>query len=103
MRGPHRVLVSIVSCTAVTTARTATLRPQEFGRRNIRVRVAGPNTNRVHENKDSKPQPVRGDVPRIGSPLPMAQESRSRDAFKNAAGAASSPRLFSITVPYGDR
>ena len=55
MRGPHRVLVPIVSCTAVTTARTATLRPQEFGQRNIRVRVAGPNTNRLCEKKDREP------------------------------------------------
>src|SRR5436190_510433 len=35
MRGPHRVLVPIVSRPAVTTARTATLRPQESGRLRI--------------------------------------------------------------------
>ena len=102
MLGPHCVLVPIVSRTAVATARTATLRAEEFGRCNIRVRVARPNTNRVPENKDRKPQPVRADVPRICSPVPTARECRSRGAFKNGAGTASSPRIVSNTAIYED-
>ena len=61
-RGPYQVLVPIAFRPAVTTARTATLRAEEFGRRNIRVRVARKTANRVRKKNDPKPRNADEDL-----------------------------------------
>jgi hypothetical protein len=53
--GPYQVMVPIAFRPAMTAARTATLRAEEFGWRNIRVPVARQTANRVREKKDPKP------------------------------------------------
>jgi hypothetical protein len=72
--GPNQVMVPSAFRPAMTAARTATLRAEELGRRNIRVRVARPTANRMREKKGRNPQPVRGDLARICSPVTTARE-----------------------------